>query len=150
MVSNSKWIIVLFRCVIFFELFSGYFPAYRQYSGWLIYFKICSAELSIKCYSQFYFSFILGPVSFQDLNDDKIRQLVKINPETKKPYCPLCKNSFVNKVKAFEHIRSIHIGRKDIPCLYCSKELFSTLTLRNKHIYKLHGEQHKLAKLLPS
>ncbi len=91
----------------------------------------------------------LGPSSFKDLDDEKIKQLVKMNPDTGKPFCALCKKEFARKDKAFEHIKNMHIGRKDVVCHYCT-EAFTTLTLRNLHIYKHHNEQHQLKKLLNS
>ena len=102
------------------------------------------------CLLQFFsWSLFTGPLSFKDLDDEKIKQLVKLNTDSGKPFCALCKKEFANKFKTFEHIKTIHIGRKDVCCLYCS-EAFTTVTLRNLHIYKLHNEQHQLAKLIKS
>ncbi len=90
-----------------------------------------------------------GPLSFKDLDDEKIKQLVKVNQDSGKPFCALCKKELANKFKTFEHIKAKHIGRKDVLCLYCP-EAFTTLNLRNKHIYKRHNEEHQVAKLFKS
>ena len=61
----------------------------------------------------------------------------------------ICQRHCANKTKTLQHVRSIHVGRRDIPCIYCP-ELFVTNNQRNKHIYRTHGDHHKLAKILKS
>ena len=92
---------------------------------------------------------VLGNLSFQNLTSDEILKLVKRNPDTKLFFCAICQRQCANKVKTLQHVRSIHVGRKDIPCKYCS-ELFVTEDHRNSHIYRMHGDHHKLAKILKS
>ena len=86
---------------------------------------------------------------FEGLSDEKIWQLVKTDPVTKKSFCAVCNKTFSRKMKTFEHIKSVYVKRKDVACLYCS-EAFATVTLRNLHVYKVHGKHHKLSKLLQS
>ena len=88
-----------------------------------------------------------GSLNFENLREEKIWQLVKIDPISKKPFCAVCNKSFANKKITFEHIKSIYVKRKDVPCQYCAS-LFTTITLKNNHIHKVHAKEHKLTKLL--
>ena len=110
-------------------------------------------QLFVKHFILFSICFTLVPVSgtlsFLNLTNDEILKLVKQNPDTKKFFCAICQRHCADKIRTLEHVRSIHVGLRDISCIYCP-ELFVTNHQRNKHIYRVHGDHHKLAKILKS
>ena len=85
----------------------------------------------------------------ENLEVEMIQKLIKIDPMTKKAFCGLCQRRCASRKKTYEHIKGVHIQRRDVACLYC-EDFFTTENMRNKHIYKHHNDQHKLTKLLNS
>ena len=76
----------------------------------------------------------------------KMRQFVKINLETNRPYCAICKQSGANFETIINHVEARHIQRREYRCLYCDKD-FKTKNHKAVHIHRVHREEHKLARV---
>jgi hypothetical protein len=76
----------------------------------------------------------------------KMRTFVKIDLETNRPYCSICKQTGANFETIVNHVEARHIQRREYRCLYCDKD-FKTKNHRAVHIHRAHREEHKLARV---